>query len=205
MRDARGDPALRRLSRRACTRRRISCATTSACASRASTPPTPNCSRRSTRSRMRGLRRRAATARRCSLTYFEFGTLAALWLFARAGLDALVLEVGLGGRLDAVNVVDADVAVLTSVGDRPHGLPGADARGHRPRKGGHLPRRPSGGLRRSASAGERARARAGDRRAASAHRPRLRIHERSARSGSTGGRAASASACRFPRCAARTS
>ncbi len=49
------------------------------------------------------------------LTYFEFGTLAALWLFARAELDALVLEVGLGGRLDAVNVVDADVAVVTSV------------------------------------------------------------------------------------------
>jgi dihydrofolate synthase/folylpolyglutamate synthase len=51
-----------------------------------------------------------------TLTYFEFGTLAALWLFARAELDAMVLEVGLGGRLDAVNIVDADVAVLTSVG-----------------------------------------------------------------------------------------
>ncbi|MEK6243530.1 MAG: bifunctional tetrahydrofolate synthase/dihydrofolate synthase [Pseudomonadota bacterium] len=51
-----------------------------------------------------------------ALTYFEFGTLAAFWLFARAKLDALVLEVGLGGRLDAVNVVDADCAVLTSVG-----------------------------------------------------------------------------------------
>jgi len=49
------------------------------------------------------------------LTYFEFGTLAALWLFARVDLDALVLEVGLGGRLDAVNIVDATVAVLTSV------------------------------------------------------------------------------------------
>jgi dihydrofolate synthase/folylpolyglutamate synthase len=49
------------------------------------------------------------------LTYFEYGTLAALWLFARAGLGAAVLEVGLGGRLDAVNVVDADVAVVTSV------------------------------------------------------------------------------------------
>jgi dihydrofolate synthase / folylpolyglutamate synthase len=49
------------------------------------------------------------------LTYFEFGTLAALWLFARANLDALVLEVGLGGRLDAVNLIDADVAVVTSV------------------------------------------------------------------------------------------
>ncbi len=49
------------------------------------------------------------------ITYFEFGTLAALWLFARAKLDVLVLEVGLGGRLDAVNLLDADVAVVTSV------------------------------------------------------------------------------------------
>ncbi|HXW10358.1 MAG TPA: bifunctional tetrahydrofolate synthase/dihydrofolate synthase [Steroidobacteraceae bacterium] len=51
-----------------------------------------------------------------SLTYFEFNTLAALLLFERADLDALVLEVGLGGRLDAVNVVDADVAIVASVG-----------------------------------------------------------------------------------------
>jgi dihydrofolate synthase/folylpolyglutamate synthase len=51
-----------------------------------------------------------------ALTYFEFGTLAALWLFSRARVDAAILEVGLGGRLDAVNVVDADCAVLTSVG-----------------------------------------------------------------------------------------
>jgi dihydrofolate synthase/folylpolyglutamate synthase len=50
-----------------------------------------------------------------SLTYFEFGTLAALWLMERARLDAAVLEVGLGGRLDAVNIVDADIAVLTSI------------------------------------------------------------------------------------------
>jgi len=49
------------------------------------------------------------------LTYFEFGTLGALWLFARQKLDALILEVGLGGRLDAVNVVDPDVAVVTTV------------------------------------------------------------------------------------------
>lgn len=49
------------------------------------------------------------------LTFFEFGTLAALWLFARAGLDVAVLEVGLGGRLDAVNLVDADIALLTTV------------------------------------------------------------------------------------------
>jgi dihydrofolate synthase/folylpolyglutamate synthase len=50
-----------------------------------------------------------------SLTYFEFGTLAALDLFQRAGLDVVVLEVGLGGRLDAVNIIDADVAVVTSI------------------------------------------------------------------------------------------
>ena len=49
------------------------------------------------------------------LTYFEFGTLAALHVFAAAGLDLALLEVGLGGRLDAVNIVDADVAVITTV------------------------------------------------------------------------------------------
>jgi dihydrofolate synthase/folylpolyglutamate synthase len=49
------------------------------------------------------------------LTYFEYGTLCALWLFARERLDLAVLEVGLGGRLDAVNVVDADVSVITTV------------------------------------------------------------------------------------------
>jgi len=50
-----------------------------------------------------------------SLTYFEFGTLAALRLFQKSDLDLVVLEVGLGGRLDAVNLVDADVAVVTTV------------------------------------------------------------------------------------------
>src|SRR6185436_2800098 len=50
------------------------------------------------------------------LTYFEYGTLGALWLFARENVEVAVLEVGLGGRLDAVNVIDADCAVLTSVG-----------------------------------------------------------------------------------------
>jgi len=49
------------------------------------------------------------------LTYFEFGTLAALWIFQQAKLDAWVLEVGLGGRLDAVNIVDPDVAIVASV------------------------------------------------------------------------------------------
>ena len=49
------------------------------------------------------------------LTYFEVGTLAALHLFQQSDLDLVVLEVGLGGRLDAVNLVDADVAVITTV------------------------------------------------------------------------------------------
>ncbi len=50
-----------------------------------------------------------------SLTYFEFTTLAIMRLMAQSDLDVVILEVGLGGRLDAVNVIDADVAVVTSV------------------------------------------------------------------------------------------
>jgi dihydrofolate synthase / folylpolyglutamate synthase len=51
-----------------------------------------------------------------SLTYFEFNTLAAFLLFADAQLDVWILEVGMGGRLDAVNVIDCDVAIVTSIG-----------------------------------------------------------------------------------------
>lgn len=50
-----------------------------------------------------------------SLSYFEFGTLAALDIFSHAGVDVQILEVGLGGRLDAVNIVDADVAIVTTI------------------------------------------------------------------------------------------
>jgi dihydrofolate synthase / folylpolyglutamate synthase len=50
-----------------------------------------------------------------SLTYFEHVTLAAFWVFARAALEVIVLEVGLGGRLDAVNILDADVALVSTV------------------------------------------------------------------------------------------
>ncbi|MEQ9547786.1 MAG: bifunctional tetrahydrofolate synthase/dihydrofolate synthase [Marinobacter sp.] len=50
-----------------------------------------------------------------TLTYFEFGTLAAFVLLARAGVEDWILEVGLGGRLDAVNVLDPDLAIITSV------------------------------------------------------------------------------------------
>lgn len=51
-----------------------------------------------------------------SLTVFEYGTLAAFMIFKEAGLDIWILEVGLGGRWDAVNVVDADVAIVASIG-----------------------------------------------------------------------------------------
>lgn len=50
-----------------------------------------------------------------SLTYFEFATLAALLIFAKANLDVIILEVGLGGRLDATNIIDADIAVITTI------------------------------------------------------------------------------------------
>jgi dihydrofolate synthase/folylpolyglutamate synthase len=50
-----------------------------------------------------------------SLTYFEFGTLAALLIFQQQAVDVAILEVGLGGRLDAVNIIDADVAVVSSI------------------------------------------------------------------------------------------
>lgn len=50
-----------------------------------------------------------------SLTYFEFGTLAALCYFKQAALDAIILEIGLGGRLDAVNCVDADLAIISMI------------------------------------------------------------------------------------------
>lgn len=50
-----------------------------------------------------------------TLTYFEFTTLAIMHLFASANLDAVILEVGLGGRLDAVNMIDTDCAIVTSI------------------------------------------------------------------------------------------
>jgi len=50
-----------------------------------------------------------------TLTYFEFSTLAALIIFAEANVDLAILEVGLGGRLDSVNVVDSDVSVITNI------------------------------------------------------------------------------------------
>ncbi len=60
-------------------------------------------------------RARTQNGAEISLTYFEFSTLAILDVMARSGLDAVILEVGLGGRLDAVNIIDPDCAIITSV------------------------------------------------------------------------------------------
>jgi dihydrofolate synthase / folylpolyglutamate synthase len=60
-------------------------------------------------------RARAISGSEVSLTYFEFSTLAILDVMARSALDVVILEVGLGGRLDAVNIIDPDCAVITSV------------------------------------------------------------------------------------------
>ena len=51
-----------------------------------------------------------------TLTFFEFSTLAALIVFSRKKLDVIILEVGLGGRLDAVNIIDPDISIITSIG-----------------------------------------------------------------------------------------
>jgi len=57
----------------------------------------------------------AAVSQDLTLSYFEWGTLAALWLFKQQACDIQVLEVGLGGRLDAVNVIDADAVLITPI------------------------------------------------------------------------------------------
>ena len=109
-----------------------------------------------------------------------------------------MLEVGLGGRLDAVNIVDADVAVVTSVDHRSHRLPRSDARRHRPREGRHLSRRTPRRLRRSRPARDARRARAGARRAACVDRARLRLRPERAANGTIGARAAARHGLPFP-------
>ncbi len=64
-----------------------------------------------------------------TLTYFEYSALVALWIFRAAAVDAAVLEVGLGGRLDAMNLVSAEVAVVTSIGLDHEAFLGSDLEG----------------------------------------------------------------------------
>jgi len=79
-----------------------------------------------------------------TLTFFEFGTLAAVDIFLRQSVDVAILEVGLGGRLDAVNLFDAEVALVTSVGIEHTELLGADRESiGREKAGIFRPRRPA--------------------------------------------------------------
>ncbi|CAM3305227.1 bifunctional tetrahydrofolate synthase/dihydrofolate synthase [Halomonas lysinitropha] len=73
-----------------------------------------------------------------SLTYFEVGTLGALWVIARGQVDLAILEVGLGGRLDAVNVIHPDVAVITTVAQDHAAFLGTDLQGIGREKAGIL-------------------------------------------------------------------
>ncbi|MDI5892673.1 bifunctional tetrahydrofolate synthase/dihydrofolate synthase [Halomonas rhizosphaerae] len=73
-----------------------------------------------------------------SLTYFEVGTLGALWAIARGQADLAILEVGLGGRLDAVNVIDPDVSVITTVAQDHAAFLGTDLQGIGREKAGIL-------------------------------------------------------------------
>ena len=142
-----------------------------------------------------------ARARR-PLTYFEFGTLAAMWLFAERGVDVAVLEVGLGGRLDAVNAFDADCALVMSVDLDHMDYLGDTREDDRLREGRHLPRGPAGDLRRSPIRRERCSTHARRHRRALLLIGRDFGYERASRSsGVTGGRAASATGCRTRRCA----
>lgn len=73
-----------------------------------------------------------------SLTYFEVGTLGALWAIARGRADLAILEVGLGGRLDAVNIIDPEVAVITTVAQDHAAFLGTDLQGIGREKAGIL-------------------------------------------------------------------
>ena len=97
-----------------------------------------------------------------SLTYFEFGTLAAIWLFLQQRVDVAILEVGLGGRLDAVNVFDADCAIVTSVDLDHMDYLGDDRESIGWEKAGIFRAGQAGGLRRSQSAAQLAAARRGN-------------------------------------------
>lgn len=115
-----------------------------------------------------------------SLTYYEFGTLAALDLFRQASVNVAVLEIGLGGRLDAVNVLDADAALVTSIDLDHTDWLGAEPRQYRLRKSRYFPPRPPCHLRRCRSTAAIDRARSVHRRAAIAGWLRLWLYPRRA-------------------------
>ncbi len=115
-----------------------------------------------------------------TLTYFEFTTLAILHLLSQAELDVAILEVGLGGRLDAVNVIDADVAIVTSVDIDHTDYLGDTREADRLREGRHLPRRQDGDLQRPGAAAVADRPCRSHRRRPVAAGPRLQLFGRQA-------------------------
>ena len=125
-----------------------------------------------------------------SLTYFEFTTLAIMSLLAASRLDVVILEVGLGGRLDAVNIIDADCAVITSIDLDHQDHPGRRPRKHRPREGRHPARRQARHRERPGAAAKRAGPCAADRRRSLAGRARLQFFRRQAAMGLGRARAA---------------
>ena len=150
-------------------------------------------------------RRSSAARGDVSLTYFEFTLLAIASLFAATPLDLVILEVGLGGRLDAVNAFDGDCAVITSIDVDHVEYLGTGSRIDRAREGGHHARRQAGDRQRPGAAAQRARRGGADRRRPVARRRATSAIPAIASSGTgrAATRASAASATR--RCAARTS
>ena len=152
---------------------------------------------------------RLSLAEPVSLTYFEFTTLAIMSLFASRGLDAVIFEVGLGGRLDAVNILDTDCAIITSI-DIDHTEYLGDTREKIAlRESGHFPPGQAGDLRRSGAAAIADRPRGKDRRRIVAIRPRFPLRRRrraaSDSNGATSARPCGARRSPIRRCAARIS
>ena len=109
-----------------------------------------------------------------------------------------ILEVGLGGRLDAVNIVDADCAVITSIDLDHMDFLGPRPREHRLREGRHPARRPAGDRQRPGAAAERDRPRRGDRRRPLARRPRLQRARATSSNGAGAGRGRRYSGLAYP-------
>ncbi len=140
-----------------------------------------------------------------TLSYFEASFVAALKLFRRRDLDVVILEVGMGGRLDATNAVDTDCALIVSIDLDHREWLGDDARRDRPREGRHRAARQARRHRRPSRAAQRPRARGRAGRGAAADRPRLRFSPRGLTLAARERRRVGTVACRCRRSAATSS
>jgi dihydrofolate synthase/folylpolyglutamate synthase len=181
----------------ACTRSRTSSTSRSAAGSAARASTASCCCRTS--------RRSSARAGDVTLTYFEFTLLAIVSLFAATPLDLVILEVGLGGRLDAVNAFDNDCAIVTSIDIDHSEYLGPDRESIGREKAGVTARRQARDRERPAAAAERHRRSDADRRRPLARRPRLSRRRRSPAVELVGPCDAARAASAIRRCAAPTS